>query len=246
MEWSSQARDRVSEIASSIKPANGSALQWPSQIGNFETRHPEGEAMASHLSCDFRSGISAARQSKTRQESRPGATNLEDSSKISISKISKVIDALEEREGYVSKADVIAALRVKGSDANGVRRSRPSSALEKVEGYQFKTRPCSAGASRQRQSSLVAPYPERSANGAYDALRMLKIETRSTLVEKDALRSRSREPPMRRGIPRQSSAVLSVEYKPQEAAVPRQKSVPTPSLLNFSRPYPGLRSTVCW
>eukprot|EP00427_Karlodinium_veneficum_P066533 CAMPEP_0169322272 /NCGR_PEP_ID=MMETSP1017-20121227/9334_1 /TAXON_ID=342587 /ORGANISM="Karlodinium micrum, Strain CCMP2283" /LENGTH=170 /DNA_ID=CAMNT_0009416809 /DNA_START=50 /DNA_END=557 /DNA_ORIENTATION=- len=135
-------------------------------------------------------GVESVRHEPKCTRERPSAlfNVLEDCSKISISKLGKVIDSLEEKEGYVSKADVIAALRIKGNVDNsaesrgsqnlalsGARRSRPSSALEKVERYQFQTRPVSAGVSRQRRS--------------VSATRLSKTEPTVASVDKEALQA---------------------------------------------------------
>jgi len=241
MEFPHPAKDRSTEIISNVKPSHCTALAWPQQGTVVEAHCHNSEAAASHVSNDCGSRIGATRaqmHTRTTISSLQGAPVLEDCSKISISKLGKVIDSLEEKEGYVSKADVIAALRIKGNVDNsaesrgsqnlalsGARRSRPSSALEKVERYQFQTRPVSAGVSRQRRS--------------VSATRLSKTEPTVASVDKEAFRQPASSIPMPN--PRSRS-----RDRPLPRTVQRQKSVPAPSLLNFSRQYPGLRATMCW
>lgn len=256
MELPSQANDQAA--ASHVKPCSGSALAWPHHSNAVEAQCRSAETAPSLLSheCESRISVGLSQMQKTKIGSRQGAPMpLEDSSKVSISKLSRVIDGLEEKEGFVSKADVIAAIRANrnlvhaNANANSIGeisrlqnnhqaggiRSRPSSALEKVERYQFQTRPASAGGSRPRRSASAAANPER-----LDARRIITIENALVDGGKDMMRQSATNMPSH-VVPRDPS-----RERPLKRRLQRQRSVPTPSLLNFSRQYPGLRSTVCW
>jgi hypothetical protein len=277
----------VEEIAPLRSPSPAPVLDWPrslqAEAAHQNTRALQAEAAQSHVS--FEAG---SRGSLTRPN--PAGKAVPGGSKVSMSVLGKVLDDLKENEnGLVHKADVLAALRAKSSTSRCntsfdipvqeesrsdlVKRWRPSSApMETVQRNQFKPRPSSAAAVRQRHGSATADknfdhlnvimaHAQRAAGEAKDAARALKLELSlmkaDSGVENHALHLVPT--PMKKshgdghrikevgssfaGGQRRSRSRDHIVTKPP---VQRQRSVPTPSLLNFSRQYPGYRSTTCW
>jgi len=213
--------------AAQARPPSGPVLEWP--------RKESASALGGYPPAPR--PASASRQSRlplpeVPPQSRLSMAGPERSSlgmptgsrvSVSITELGKVLDVLVENEG-VSKSQVFACLRAKPraplvdrsfdrSFNNDVTRSRPSSALEKLERYQFNTRPTSAAAVK-RQNSV--PSLCNQADSAQD---------------------------LARGAAQRS---LSQGRGPAQPKLRRENSVPTPSLLNFSRPFTGMRSTCCW
>lgn len=191
---------------------------------------------------------------------------------VSVSALGMVLDELaNSKDGLVSKEDVFAALRAKpgaprmdGSQditASGsrVRASRPASAVRAGEGIAaFKTRPSSAGAI-SRQSSMPSLQRKDGETGS-EMVRALRNEFGQLKKEADNLFAFDQVPtPMRaiaQGARSRERVVNSFDPPAARDRVTgkllqqRDRSEPAPglppSLLNMSRPFSGMRRTVCW
>lgn len=191
---------------------------------------------------------------------------------VSVTALGRVLDDLaESKDGLVSKADVFAALRAKQSAPrrdisqditiapSNVVASHPSSTVGKADGYQFKMRPSSAAAIRQRQrsstggmsslsrASSVAKDPlEHTASEAHEVLSVFRDYGKLGLLKgsdeacNDFLLDQV-------PTPMKKLRARSRDHTSSKTALQRERSVPmAPSLLNLSRPYSGMRRTTCW
>jgi len=249
-----QAVAPASKLSATVPSAQGAAmvqerspatpmLDWPRTLeaSGAELKSADGHFVAARLA-------SASRQSQ------PPVPDAHPGSRISAMRPPGTIGQDQAAIGF----DAAPAQVTVGATADGKARSaRPLSAADKVKHNLYKIRPSSAIGSRTRQQSM--PSLPR-ASGSVRAADTCEHTTEEAQVLHNELLKQVATPL------RQSSAELAAAYHaaalsltkaanqrsrsrekvPANLEMRRQRSVPTLSLLNLSRPYSACRSTMCW
>lgn len=242
-----QAVAPASKLSATVPSAQGAAmvqerspatpmLDWPRTLeaSGAELKSADGHFVAARLA-------SASRQSQ------PPVPDAHAGSRISAMRPPCTIGQDHAAIGF----DAAPAQVTVGATADGKARSaRPLSAADKVKHNLSRIRPSSAIGSRTRQQSMPSLRAADTCEHTTEEAQVLHNE----LIKQVAT-------PLR-----QSSAELAAAYHaaalsltkaanqrsrsrekvPANLEMRRQRSVPTLSLLNLSRPYSACRSTMCW
>jgi len=198
-------------------PGKGSVLDWPR---NDPGGYPSAARLPNAGRYSGRSFQEGAAGSRLGDQAPGSALEATRGSRVSVSgsALDKVLEVLAESKD-ISKADMFAALRAKP-----VSRIDPCQDITALPGN-----------SRQRPTSGM------------DKLERYQFQNRPSSAS--GIRQRQRSMPT---LPRGTGAAQAIpaaqcfSRSPESTAQRRTGSVPTPSLLNFSRPFPGFRSSTCW